>query len=253
MNRKSVAEAVADSLRRQIQRRELLPGQRVRQRDVAARLSVSTTPVREALQILQMEGLIVLDPNRGAMVSIPSRQEIVEIYEMRELLEGLAIAKAVPKLTSRDIRRLDALLRLMKERPEGSKRSPLNTEFHLLIYRRSGRRTLCQLIERLRDVCSLYIEGMHQLEAVREQVDQEHQDIIDACRQRDVVSAKSATSRHLWHTAQVMLGDDAPQVRAGPGELSRTEDGSKGTYSSSAEGPTSLQPTRSSPASVQKG
>src|SRR5918997_1170374 len=76
----------------------LAPGTRLRQNDVAKRFGVSTTPVREAFAQLQAEGLVRIDPHRGAVVFHPSVDDVLEFYEIREALESLAVGHAIRKI-----------------------------------------------------------------------------------------------------------------------------------------------------------
>ena len=99
LRRKTTAETVSELIRSEIQRGVLQPGTRLRQNDVAARFGVSTTPVREAFALLQADGLVRIDPHRGAIVFHPTAEDLTESYEIRGALEVLAITKAMPNLT----------------------------------------------------------------------------------------------------------------------------------------------------------
>jgi len=203
--RKTVGEAVAAQLRGEIQRGLLVPGQRVRQREIAARLGVSTTPVREALHILQAERLVVVEAHRGAVIAGPSSADLAELYEVREALERLAMGLAVPHLKNRDLARLVRLQEKMRKSNDPREWAPLNSEFHMVIYRGCGRELLLTLIGQLRDRCSLYIEGMHSLLGEREETLGQHDEILAACRAGDIRRAQDAITEHLRHTADVML------------------------------------------------
>ena len=93
--RRTASEAVSERLRAEIQRGDLPPGTRLRQGEVAARFGVSTTPVREAFALLQAQGLVRIDPHRGAIVFLPTAKDAQELYEIRIALETLAIGRAV--------------------------------------------------------------------------------------------------------------------------------------------------------------
>ena len=101
-----VTQRIANHLRSAILRGTIGPGERVRQEDIAQQLGASRLPVREALQMLAAEGLIEHEPNKGARVPHLSMHEVDVMYRMREQLEPLALAEAMPWLTAGDIFRL---------------------------------------------------------------------------------------------------------------------------------------------------
>src|SRR5918992_4459068 len=131
LERDTTAKVVAERLRSEIQHGTLAPGTRLRQNDVARRFGVSTTPVREAFAQLQAEGLVRIDPHRGAVVFHPSVDDVLEFYEIREALESLAVTHAIPNLR-RDVgRELGALIERMRRTEAARRWLTLNDEFHL--------------------------------------------------------------------------------------------------------------------------
>src|SRR5688572_6464585 len=101
-------DLIADSLRDEILRGVIEPGAPLRQEELAERFQVSRIPVRDALLRLESQGLVHVYPNRGAFVISLSADEVREIYDMRILLEGDLIERAVPRMTAEDWRRIDA-------------------------------------------------------------------------------------------------------------------------------------------------
>ena len=101
------SQRVADYLRDAILGGEIGPGQRVRQEEVAERFGASRLPVREALRMLEAEGLIEHETNKGARVPRLDMHEVDVIYQMRERLEPLALSESIPHLTEDDLHRLD--------------------------------------------------------------------------------------------------------------------------------------------------
>lgn len=196
--RQTVASQVADQLREEIQTGELAPGVKLRQADIAARFGVSITPVREAFNKLAGEGLVVIDQHRGAVVFWPTLSDFRECFEIRELLEAHAIAKAVPKLTDKHFAELDDLLEQMRNATEISGWVELNDRFHLTIYEASGEQRLLRLIASLRDASVAYL-NMFAATRVRDRarLEDEHQGILDACRAGDVEAAVTAIKDHL--------------------------------------------------------
>src|SRR3954471_4720361 len=101
-------DLIADTLRDEILRGEISPGAALRQEELAERFGVSRLPVRDALMRLEAQGLVHVYPNRGAFVISLSADEVREIYEMRILLEGDILERAVPRMTEEDWRRIEA-------------------------------------------------------------------------------------------------------------------------------------------------
>lgn len=106
----SLRDRVHDRLRSRIIDLELLPGHRITEREASAELGVSRVPLREALRLLEAEGLVVLVPRQGAMVASWSREDVVRLFEVREELETLAARLAATRRTDADLRRMRDLL-----------------------------------------------------------------------------------------------------------------------------------------------
>jgi DNA-binding GntR family transcriptional regulator len=195
------AEHLADLLRARIERGLLVPGQRISQREVATLFSTSTTPAREALQILAAQGFLRIDHNRGAVVTGPTPAEIREIYEIRKALEGLAVREAAGRLAVGDYAELEQLNERMRSAATGEERVELNREFHATLYAPAAMPQLAALISQLRSAVSYYVERAYQRADVTEQAAAEHADILAACRRGDGRSAAEAVARHLETSA----------------------------------------------------
>lgn len=200
--RATIARSVAEHLRDEIRRGELTPGTRLRQSDVASRLGVSTTPVREAFALLQADGLVQVDAHRGAVVFRPTVADLLELYDLREALECLAIEKAVPQLTVKALDELDQLVERMRGIETDGEWMELNNSLHLHLYSFSRRPRLCSLIENLRQASRAYIQMFlaHRRTSMRS--DDEHAQILAACRAGDVPAAVEALRQHLRHAVR---------------------------------------------------
>lgn len=202
--RQTTSEAVAEQLRHEMQQGRLRPGSRLRQGEVAQRLGVSTTPVREAFQLLQAQGLVRMDPHRGAVVFHPTAKDVREAYEIREVLECLAIEKAMPNVTPELETELEALLELMEGADEDEWLG-LNRRFHGIQYEASGRERLCSVLRDITDASNGY---MHLVIYDRRQSgksQREHRQIVDAIKARDVESAQRAIVHHLHQTVEHVM------------------------------------------------
>lgn len=197
LQRRTTTESVADVLRDEIRRGMLPANSRLRQSEVASRLGVSTTPVREAFALLQAEGLVQIDRHRGAVVFQPSVADLREFYEIRENLEALAVRLAIPNLTEALLEDLDGLIDEMRECADDQLWMELNDRFHLSLYSVSGRNRLCSMISSLRDSSRVYIHMFVAHRAPNERADDEHAAIVDASRAGDPDAADLAVRTHL--------------------------------------------------------
>ena len=192
--KRTTSAEVAERLRREILLGGLAPGARLRQNDIALRFSVSTTPVREAFALLQAEGLLRIDPHRGAFVFRPTPDEILESYEIREALETLAIRKAIPRLSEERLDELQDLVDAMRKTRKNDRWMEMNNHFHLGLYEAAAMPRLITIMANLRDSANAYIRLYLDREPRN---DDDHQAILDACRARDVERAQQELGGHL--------------------------------------------------------
>lgn len=202
LERETTAKFVAERLRKEIQDGVLAPGTRLRQNDIAERFQVSTTPVREAFAQLQAEGLIRVDPHRGAVVFHPTVSDLIQSYEIREVLESLAIQLATPNLTPDTGRALAELIDRMDRTADPRRWLRLNDEFHLRLYDAADRPQLSALITSLRDASAPYIHMFVSSTKPAELSSAEHREILEACLRGDVVAAQHAIQEHLRHASR---------------------------------------------------
>ena len=130
----AASRRVADHLRAEILGGGIGPGERVRQEDIAQRLGASRLPVREALRMLEAEGLVEHEANKGARVPRLGRHEVDVIYRMREELEPLALAESLPLLADAEIDRLGRLQDEIESGVDIARFLELDREFHLGTY-----------------------------------------------------------------------------------------------------------------------
>src|SRR5215212_5810747 len=102
-------ETIAAALRADILSGETKPGTLLRQEDLAARFAMSRIPVRDALRLLEAEGLVTIATNRGAQVTQLSRDEVAEIYHLRVLLEGDCLGLAIPRMSEAELDRIERI------------------------------------------------------------------------------------------------------------------------------------------------
>ena len=204
---RTVAGLVAERLRAEIVAGERAPGSRLPQVEIARRLGVSTTPVREALAMLEREGLVRLHPQRGAVVFVPTVADLREHYEIRAALEALAASRTAEVFEPEWAAPLERLLDEMRTGPPAARYLALNQRFHTTLYEHCGRHKLVDMIATLRDASSAYL---HIYRAAADfpvkRLDAEHRAMLAACVARDPAAAAAATREHLERTVEHVAG-----------------------------------------------
>ncbi len=196
--RQTAHEYVREVLRRAILSGDIPGGSRLVQAELATTLEVSTTPVREALRDLASEGLIQFDPHRGAVVSELSGEELREIYEIRRLLEPLAMRQAVPNLSEAVLSRLRDLHQQMEREPHSAQWVDENRAFHMAVYEEAATPRLAAIIRGLQDASVMYIgASIKDVAGLRDNANRDHAAILEALENHDVEAAVEAVLEHL--------------------------------------------------------
>lgn len=208
---------VADYLREAILNGEIRPGERIRQEDVAERFGASRLPVREALRILEAEGLTEHEANKGARVPRLDMHEVDVVYQMRERLEPLALTESIPHLTDAELRRLDEVQAQIEANTDVSSFLALDREFHLLSYTGCRFEQLTGMVTRLWNSTQHYRRAFVSLGGPGRMwvVNAEHRLLLDAIERRDPVDAERYLSGHIRRT-RIEL-DRHPEVFDGGG------------------------------------
>lgn len=210
-SRQTAHEFVREMIRRAILNGELSSGSRLVQAELAATLEVSTTPVREALRDLASEGLVRFDPHRGAVVQELSGDELRDIYEIRLLLEPVAIRQAVPRITEALIERLRRLHQRMRDEPHSAEWVDFNRTFHMAVYESGSSQRLSSIIRGLQDASVMYIgASLAESPELREEANADHAVILDALERRDTEAAVAAIVHHLGVALKAFDARNAP-------------------------------------------
>lgn len=198
-------DLVADQIRDRILRGSFKPGARLDQVLIAEELNVSRSPVREALRMLDAEGLITSIPNRGAVVTERSLDELKELYFTRSLLEGIAAERAVPHLTRRTLDKLDSILYSASRIADHGELLTLNNDFHLLIYRAFPQPFLNLAIQQLRNMAAPYNSLYLDTDGAIQKAWADHRKIFDACAKGDAAKARLETQKHLDRVCESLI------------------------------------------------
>lgn len=189
----SVEESVTDALRNGILQGDLPPGQRLLQEQLAERFGVSRIPLRDALRRLEVEGLVRIDPRKGAYVAILTVVDVEEIYELREMLEAPCMRYAVRSLDDKTAALIVAMSEAMDTpAPTPEQGRARRRAFYATLYGYSGKPRMVELILRLRDDVYRY----HVLKHVTESK-HAHDELRDCIRRRDGDAAAKLIAKHL--------------------------------------------------------
>jgi DNA-binding GntR family transcriptional regulator len=193
---------VADYLRTAILNGEIPPGERIRQEEVAEQFGTSRLPVREALRILEAEGLTEHEPNKGARVPRLDRHQVDVIYQMRERLEPLALAESLPLLSESDLARLDELQTRIEANTDLNSFLALDREFHLLTYSGCTIEALTAMVTRMWNSTQHYRRAFVRIGGSGRAwvINSEHRLLLDAIERRDPVDAERYLGGHIRRT-----------------------------------------------------
>jgi len=204
--RQSLTSAVADKLRDRIIRGEIPEGSQLRQDAIATQYKVSRIPVREALRQLDAEGLITIVPNRGAVVPALSPDDVEELFSIRALLEPEVLALSIPSLTDQDFSEADAVLRRyvseLRREDHLSAWGRLNWQFHSILYSRANQPRFMAIIRNVNNSGERYTRLQLYLTHGTKRANEEHHQILELCRKRDVPAACKLLRQHIRYAGE---------------------------------------------------
>jgi len=183
----------------------LAPGVLLRQTELAEEFGTSRIPVREALNSLQAEGLVQIEPNRGAWVTTLTAAELNEIFDLRVLLETEALRRAAPRHSERTLRRVEAVQHELDAETVPAEWGRLDRAFHDALYEPSGRPRTLQMIGALRDSVQRFYLARLGPDARRPGWNEEHNGLIAQVRAGDADGACATLTAHLRHTEETAL------------------------------------------------
>lgn len=213
--RKSLPEELAAALRERILTGELGGGTVLRQEAIAETYGVSRIPVREALRLLEGEGLVVLHVHRGAIVTAHSPEQIGELFDLRALLERDLVERAAPLATAADVARAEEALRRVEAAyaaGDADARGALNTEFHRSLYLPSRREQTLALLASVSLMTERYTRLYHRLiEVSVARAQSDHAELLKLYRARKARQAGELLERHVQFTRRTLV--EALQAR----------------------------------------
>lgn len=200
LDHRTMRMSVTDRLRSLILENHLQPGARLVQSEIADKLGVSRTPVREALQELASEGLVRLLPYRGAVVSEVSLSDLEELYAVRTALEGYSLYLAAQIITDEQLEELETYLHRMQtalEQRDISTLMQLNFQFNSTLFAISDQPLLCEETIKAMRAANRYRRFHFSVERLAAEAISEHWDLLAVLRKRDPEAAERLTRQQM--------------------------------------------------------
>lgn len=198
-------DVVFQTLRKAILRGELKPGERLMEIALANKLGVSRTPVREAIRMLEQEGLVIMIPRKGAQVAQITMKDLNDVLEVRMGLEELAMQFACKRITPEQVAELRrALLEIERllATDDVTALAQADVDFHDIIYHATDNRRLNQIINNVREQMYRYRVEYLKDSRIRGTLLQEHREIYQAVAARDTEKARAYIRQHIMNQQQ---------------------------------------------------
>lgn len=214
LQRQTMAGQVADELRRRIISGDYVEGEQLLQEQLAQDFGVSKVPVREALHLLEAEGLITQQFHRGAVVTGISPRDLMELFELRAQIEQWLLGLAMPLATEGDVasaRARNVQLRATTDPVEGW---DLNWRFHEMLYAPADKPYILDHLRQLHTRTARYVREVYASATSREQITEEHEVILQAYAQKDPKTG-AMLSDHILRAAR-SLTDRLAEMQSRP-------------------------------------
>ena len=198
-------DVVFNTLRKAILRGESKPGERLMEIALANRLGVSRTPVREAIRMLEQEGLVIMIPRKGAQVAQITMKDLNDVLEVRLGLEELAMQFACKRITQEEIGEMKQALEEIERLQEAEDVTALaeaDVAFHDIIYKATDNKRLNQIINNVREQMYRYRVEYLKDSRTRGTLLKEHREIYEAVAGRDEERAKACIRCHIMNQQQ---------------------------------------------------
>ncbi len=201
-------DVVFNTLRQAILRGELKPGERLMEIQLANKLGVSRTPIREAIRKLELEGLVLMIPRRGAEVAEITEKSLRDVLEVRGALEELAVKLACQKITDEQIAELRAAEKEFEQALNSGDvtvYAEADVKFHDVIYHATDNQRLIQLLFNLREQMYRYRVEYLKREEAHGTLLMEHKKIIETIANRDMDAAVDAVCQHIDNQVSAVI------------------------------------------------
>lgn len=201
----SSADVIYGALRDAIIRGEIEEGEPLRQDTIAQMFNVSRIPVREAMQRLEAQGLVVSERYKGVVVASLSDEQITEIFQFRALVEPKAIAMAVPLMSEQSLQKAQHYCDAFAAETDPTRWGDLNRDFHTALYADCDKPFFLSMIAKTNDLVERYVRLVLYLTQGMRHAVAEHQAILDACKARDPKMAAELTREHIEKASTTLV------------------------------------------------
>jgi len=186
----------------------IAPGDIIFERNLSENLGISRTPLREAIQLLEMEGWIKSIPRKGILVCNISERDVEEVLHLRKANEVLVMELVIPNITHEEIQKIEEIYLAQSNQKQDNKTFiSLDKDFHIYMAELSGNKRLAQLMQTLSDQVRWFGVRALNLPGRIEQTLQEHAAIIEAIKSRDFKKAREAVLNHIEQTRVAVLNN----------------------------------------------
>jgi len=201
-------DVVFNTLREAILKGDFTPGERLMEKQLAERMGVSRTPIREAIRKLELEGLVIMIPRKGAEVARITGKDISDVLEVRATLEALAVKLACKKMSDQELKELEIVNNEFRKAAEEKDVKTLvekDIEFHDIIFHSSDNDKLIQIINNLREqIYRFRVEYIYKMKSYDSLVS-EHDEIVNAMIKRKGKDASKIAREHIENQERSVL------------------------------------------------
>lgn len=200
-------DVVFNTLREAILRGDLVPGERLMELQLAAKLGVSRTPIREAIRMLEQEGLAITIPRKGAIVAGMTEKDMQDVLEIREALEELSVQVACDKITDEEVEKLQRNMKNFEHSLKSGdlkKMAQADVEFHDVIYQATDNPKLINMLNNLREQMYRYRVEYLKNPQNHEQLLKEHEAIYQGIVEKDKDAVTEMIRRHIRNQVAVV-------------------------------------------------
>ena len=200
-------DVVFQTLRGAILRGELKPGERLMELQLAAKLGVSRTPIREAIRMLEQEGLAITIPRKGAEVAKMTEKDMEDVLQIRCSLEDLAVRLSCENITQAELVELKEAMDQFEKMIESDnivETAKADVNFHDVLYKASNNPKLLILLNNLREQMYRYRVEYLKDRSIYSRLMEEHHMLYEALKEKDVEKASQITKKHLKNQAEAV-------------------------------------------------
>ena len=212
---KPLRDIVFETLRKAILDGNLKPGERVMEVQLAEKLGVSRTPVREAIRKLELEGLLEMIPRKGAYVADISIKDVLNVLEVRASLEGLAASLAAERITEDEIESLRKSAEEFEQMNKNNDRDGMvqkDTEFHSVLLSAARNNKLLSIVESLSDYVQRFRVVYFTEYSDAKNIMDDHRAILDAINERDVEKANRVAQEHIENIGNYLSAQNSEKT-----------------------------------------